>query len=244
MDSPYQPGALLQLRLPQAGSPLPVLIRHVFKPSTMSVVLRISFENEPPTSIGKKEDAVILKLYDRRFAEDLRRNHRAASYTAALEPSICRISSSSRQAVRDYLNLPKTSLQAGFAATLVTVGRQAHKSQTAGNTMKPVHIITAQNIDVELIALVIPEMSPSEILLWKTLEMKEIMMTGRRSWTTISHRKEKSTTTRKPKKERKKNKRRRRGGRGGIRRIRMRRRTVRHTSRESATPTMALPVPR
>lgn len=85
MDSPYRPGALLQLRLPQVDELLSVLIRQVFEPSTMAVVLRVSLENKPPTGIGQKGDIVVLKLYDRRFAEDLRRNHRAAQYTSALD---------------------------------------------------------------------------------------------------------------------------------------------------------------
>lgn len=73
MNSLYRPDILLQLKQPQAEDPIAVLVRHVFEPSTMAVVLRVSFEDKPPKANGQKGDVVILKPYDRRFTEDLRR---------------------------------------------------------------------------------------------------------------------------------------------------------------------------
>jgi hypothetical protein len=88
MKSPYKPGATLQLQLPDHIN-LFVTIEHVFELFTMAVVLRVSFQSEPPTRFGLHQgDVAVLKLYDRRFAEDLHQRHRASPYIPALQTAM------------------------------------------------------------------------------------------------------------------------------------------------------------
>lgn len=120
----------MHLRLPDQN--LPVTIKHIFEPSTMAVVLLTSFQNGPPASFGVRQgDAAVLKIYDRCFAEDLRRRHWASSYTPELEAAY--VDDLLRRPLGS-LNLPVTGLTTKSSVMLASRRSRASKSRWSGST--------------------------------------------------------------------------------------------------------------
>lgn len=87
MESPYNVGNELKLRMQPSGQALRVSIEHLYTPVTMSVVLRVLVMEEPPSAISgvRAGDSVVLKLYDRRYSPDLRAKFRLPPYTSDSE---------------------------------------------------------------------------------------------------------------------------------------------------------------
>ena len=91
---PYCVGAFLQLKVSRLGgkssllspsiSSLEVEIVEVFEPFTMSVVLRVRLCSEEACQMTQGNTTAVLKLYDRRFASELR----CQSFQRAWEPSL------------------------------------------------------------------------------------------------------------------------------------------------------------
>lgn len=77
LETPYKPGGFLHLHLPELNQPVQVRIEHLYQPFTSSVVLTVSFVNQAPPCLDVHiAEHVVLKMYDRRFAEGLRKQWR------------------------------------------------------------------------------------------------------------------------------------------------------------------------
>ena len=94
MDSPYFIGNVLRLRQKNSQIELSVKIEHVYEPSTLSVVLKVSVLDTPFNRSGMvtQGDVIVVKLFDRRFATDLRdqTEHAAVLYDSDVDTAYMR----------------------------------------------------------------------------------------------------------------------------------------------------------
>ncbi|KAK3705246.1 hypothetical protein LTR37_013407 [Vermiconidia calcicola] len=83
MAAPYKPGHVLTLRqesTPTLGYELRVQILEVFEPFTLSCVMRVWLDED-----GQDPSEAVLKLYDRRFATQLREDQKIDPWSAQHE---------------------------------------------------------------------------------------------------------------------------------------------------------------
>jgi len=86
LRSLYSKGIKLYLKLDKSDRFFIVTIQKVFSPSTMSVVAKVKFDKGMPGHPTiHKGDVAVLKLYDRRFADGLRKMYGAQKHSQALE---------------------------------------------------------------------------------------------------------------------------------------------------------------
>lgn len=89
MDSPYFIGNVLRLRQKDSQIELSVKIEHVYEPLTLSVVLKVSVLDVPfnRSSMVTQGNVIVVKLFDRRFATDLRdqTEHAAVPYDSDVD---------------------------------------------------------------------------------------------------------------------------------------------------------------